>query len=555
MLSQEENINKAYIYALYDRLNVDYFCNFFEIEFYHKNKEELISEIKYIINNPDKFETKKCFSYYFPKTNVCLRRAVYLNFRDLVIRYLLISVILEILDYTLINTCFSFRKNQSGKLEKGLFIDYYKEGWIPFVKWQSNEAKKEDNRVLVRTDISSFYDTISHHYLIECICKQLGFEKQKSFIVLLTKLLSFKVIGYSFLTSNLCEVEHRQGLPISNNTEGFLANLFLKDIDEAMQTAGVSFGRYVDDYKIFASSREQAIRASLILQELLFNKGLNLNSAKTKLIEGENRIKEFIKESAKSSPYFSDIPYPEESKAQANEIKSEFSKEIDTADKNVKYFDIDQDINTENYEDFCLYLDTFDAEKIKLINCKDWKKIYLYNLFKIVHTYPYNKRCLWLNVKFLFEINYTAETEDHQRYAIENLFKILENKEINLSAKARILHYLNKPKKAGQTYLIRLCYRKRIKEKMLKVIEILLNENCLALQLNSLYSLYLIEKKYESIVEIVKSSMKKPIPEPIQDAIFYISELNKLGSDVSFPSFYDLVSNVESEFTKSTDLS
>ena len=49
-LKDESLFNKAFVYAIYDRINNDDFCNFFEIHFYRERRKELhkkITDIEY----------------------------------------------------------------------------------------------------------------------------------------------------------------------------------------------------------------------------------------------------------------------------------------------------------------------------------------------------------------------------------------------------------------------------------------------------------------------------------------------------------------------------
>lgn len=130
---------------------------------------------------------------------------------------------------------------------------------------QASEAG--DDAVIVQTDISSFYEHISHHY-IENIIGGLGGDAgpvSKQVNALLSKLFA----GRSF------------GLPVGGQGARILAELFLNQVDVALTTRGVQWDRYVDDYVLIARNTSEAYRALGILAQGLMDYGLSLNKSKT----------------------------------------------------------------------------------------------------------------------------------------------------------------------------------------------------------------------------------------------------------------------------------
>ncbi len=546
-LQESKNLERAYVYALHDRLYGDPFCNFFEIEYYRVNKEKLFEEIHQITKNPNDFKPQKAFIFYFPKTNVCLRRMIYLELRDLVLRYLFVVVISDLLDYTFSPRCFAFRPEKSSERGKRLFRKSYEDSYISFLEWQKLQSENTKNGILLRTDISSFYDTVSHHYLMETLCRELAISEQCEFATLFKSILSFPLLGYSSQDGKLHSVDYRQGLPIGNNTEGYLANIFLKEVDEAMENAGFSFGRYVDDCRIFFAERHQATQASLLLQECLLNKGLNLNSAKTKIIE-DNHIKDYIKASLKPSSSYGDEDHDVEVDRLRKKHNSILLEEIDKEIEKVKNFDFNQKINTDNSESFSHFLNyitpnNFDFSSVPWDIC-------LNNIHLILREYPQHSKLLaWVIVKFIFRDEITDGLDlQSQHLVVRKMYEILKDQNISAWTKTRILHHLNKPRFSGQSYIARLYLRKEIKEEFLKILSQLARHKCVALQLNCLYSFYLSNDCPQDLREFVQENFQRPISEPIQNAIFYISEI-KNSNEQFYPlsTFKELLSQDEHE--------
>jgi len=75
------------------------------------------------------------------------------------------------------------------------------------------------------------------------------------------------------------------GLPQNRDASSFLANLVMLSVDEEMLGRGYRYYRYMDDIRIATSSRYRARAALRDLTVELRRLGLNVNAAKTKILE------------------------------------------------------------------------------------------------------------------------------------------------------------------------------------------------------------------------------------------------------------------------------
>ena len=427
------------------------------------------------------------------------RRMIYTPFKDLVIKFIFVTVLAEFLDFTFIQNCFSYRlkrASEKNRNSKEFLYQYYYDGFQEFVNWQLIQV--QDNTCLLKTDISSFYDSISHEYLLSALSKEINLEKDSVFMLLFSKILKFKICYYSIVDGRLNEVYNSQGIPIGNEAEGFIANIFLKEADEALFNLNINFGRYVDDFRIFTNSKSEAIKASMILQEYLLKVGINLNAAKTKIVEAKEKIIEIIQESKPS------LISEESSEDEKFLDKTDLIKEISTGDvslqddkskafKHKKIFDNLEDINNvDKAKEFCKFLNKIPLGK-KLDNeifneQMEW-------LYQLSRKYPKNcKSYSWLFVKFL-SLNYDNEI---QVISLKYLFKIFDDDTVNTFIKTRIIHHLVKPRKGALTYIERIATREKLKERMVEHLKKLMSLKCVALRNNrklkkSNYRSYLIE--------------------------------------------------------------
>ncbi len=144
----------------------------------------------------------------------------------------------------------------------------FKEATVSQASMAGNEA------VVVQTDISSFYEHVSHHY-VENIIGTLGGDAgpvSKQVNALLNKFFA----GRSF------------GLPVGGQGARVLSELVLNQIDAALTAKGVHWNRYVDDYVLIAKNAAEAYRALGIAAHALMDYGLSLNKSKTVFLSSKH---------------------------------------------------------------------------------------------------------------------------------------------------------------------------------------------------------------------------------------------------------------------------
>lgn len=141
-----------------------------------------------------------------------------------------------------------------------------------FHNWINNQIIRvfDDNKKsVIKTDLSDFYMRIYRHRLKNCLEDYSG---DKSKVKHIERFLSEWRGKQSF------------GLPVGSNASRLLAEVALCDTDFFLQSQGIEFSRYVDDFLIFVKNDQDefAILSSLA-EHLAVNEGLSLNIQKTKI--------------------------------------------------------------------------------------------------------------------------------------------------------------------------------------------------------------------------------------------------------------------------------
>jgi hypothetical protein len=163
------------------------------------------------------------------------------------------------------NSVFSYRFKPDH--ESGTLFDRAV-GWQQFQ--MAAKASAKEHEFVLRCDISDFYSRIYHHRLENALIRA---TERGDIVRRVMKLVGAIAAGPSY------------GLPVGGPAARLLSELLLNGVDRLLITAGIKFIRFVDDYIIFADSREDAHSALIRLSQLLLsNEGLSLQKAKTRIL-------------------------------------------------------------------------------------------------------------------------------------------------------------------------------------------------------------------------------------------------------------------------------
>ncbi|WP_197489831.1 RNA-directed DNA polymerase [Erythrobacter neustonensis] len=144
-------------------------------------------------------------------------------------------------------------------------------GYDSFRAESSRLSKEKIGHWKVITDISNFFDRIGNHtlenHLLDC-----GLERK--YCKLICEILFFWAGD-----------RRSFGIPVGSDASRILSEAVLIDVDRKLIEEGVTFIRYVDDYRIFAETKEKALKCVERLTALLADEGLSLNSRKTDIVQ------------------------------------------------------------------------------------------------------------------------------------------------------------------------------------------------------------------------------------------------------------------------------
>lgn len=181
------------------------------------------------------------------------------------------------------------------------------QNWRAFYKKAIENADSGQFPFVIRFDISDFYNHVYHHRLESALlrCDIEGNIKKR-----IMKILQDMAGNVSY------------GLPVGGNAARILAEMLLNSLDQMLNNKRIIFCRYVDDYILFAKTREDAFRKlNYCADFLLRNEGLSLQKSKTQILtstefishakttiegdagDGSSKRAEFLKLHIRYDPY------------------------------------------------------------------------------------------------------------------------------------------------------------------------------------------------------------------------------------------------------------
>jgi excisionase family DNA binding protein len=150
------------------------------------------------------------------------------------------------------------------------------DAWLAFRKATLREFEA-GAEWLVKTDLTAYFDTISHDLLIN-------------------EIVALNVPGR---TIGLLRSMLRQwalvpgiGIPQGPNASRLLGNLYLRPVDQAMAEGGYKYFRYLDDVYIVAKTRREATAAIRLFERECRLRGLLVSSSKTVPLQGKEAKEE-----------------------------------------------------------------------------------------------------------------------------------------------------------------------------------------------------------------------------------------------------------------------
>ena len=163
----------------------------------------------------------------------------------------------------------SWRFNPS---EEGAMFDP-NSGYGLFRSRSEELAKSGDYMYVVLTDIADFYPRLYHHRVEGAITNA---TRQTNHTTALMRL-----IGSWNQTQTY-------GIPVGSSASRLIAEVSINDVDRALSAEGIDFIRYVDDYRLFVTSKSDGYRNLAQLANILYkNHGLTLQQEKTMILPVE----------------------------------------------------------------------------------------------------------------------------------------------------------------------------------------------------------------------------------------------------------------------------
>lgn len=261
----------------------DWFPDFLEFKDLFNNKNYFINQLKQYISSNDLYEPSVALHFDIPKPGFTIRYSSETNVVDRLIYQACVDLIAPDLDKIHSGSIYSHRINK--EWGNKYFFKYAVDEWNKFLSDVKMELDREENEVLLITDLSNFYESISIKDLINTLNLQID-----NLTIDLSRKNVFKKIASQLhkILYNWCQPDTKRGIPQNRDASSFLSNLFLNPVDDKMIKSGYKYFRYMDDIRIVCKNKYEGRKALKLLVSELRKKGLNVNSKKTQILDINN---------------------------------------------------------------------------------------------------------------------------------------------------------------------------------------------------------------------------------------------------------------------------
>lgn len=250
-----------------------------------------------------------------PKSSFFLRNAVNLSLSDRLAYHAAVAALISKIEARTQASVYSARRSLDDRT-------LLRSGTLLWRQWRDavTKAAAQTDGYVVETDITAYFDCISHTVLFQEL-QDLGAPK-----VILDPLREMLRTWSS--TPNT-------GLPQGPDASRVLANFYLHAIDEVMASLPqISYFRYMDDIRIVASRRQDAISALRVLDGECRKRNLSLSTKKTHLLSAVDARQHLVDGDMDAAQYAFDVsPDPLAVRTQLRRVfKSAIKKsgEVDT---------------------------------------------------------------------------------------------------------------------------------------------------------------------------------------------------------------------------------
>ena len=246
-----------------------------------------------------------------PKSSLSVRPGSVLEMEDKIVLFAISCLIAPTLDKKLPSNVYSWRvKKDPNQIElfhdheilefpflKGRtikkrvdFVEPWYVAWPNFVDESKHFYEKEGYNFLVVSDIVAYFENIDLELLRNLLLQELP--KQAHLINFLINLLE-----YWAWPAPQGPVAPR-GIPQGNGVSSFLGNIYLLPLDRALvriaKRLNLKYLRYMDDVKVLAKDMSSAREALFRMNDTLRSLRLNIQGAKTRILQGTELKEELI---------------------------------------------------------------------------------------------------------------------------------------------------------------------------------------------------------------------------------------------------------------------
>lgn len=198
-------------------------------------------------------------SVEIPKTNGGIRELGIPTVVDRLIQQALYQVLSPLYEPTFTENSYGFRPGRSAHQAVKRSRDYI----------------RQDKRWVVDVDLSKFFDEVHHDRLLSKLRKRI---EDRRVIHLIDRYLRSGIMKHGI------EEKRSKGTPQGSPLSPLLSNIVLNELDKELESRGLSYVRYADDFQIYVKTKRSAERVKTSVTKFIEKKlRLKVNEEKSSI--------------------------------------------------------------------------------------------------------------------------------------------------------------------------------------------------------------------------------------------------------------------------------
>jgi len=231
---------------------------FSETPFAEKDIEEYLLEILDHLNDGSYSPDPVRQYVHVRRPSAKEKKISILSIRDRIVQQALVNLLGPLFEPHFLDCSYAYRRGRSALMAADKVEEYI----------------QKENVWVLETDIASFFQSLDHDLLLDCLLKKATDQRVIDLVYLYLKAPLFHEMTFS---------SAEEGISIGGIISPLLSNIYLHPLDLEMMKGSYNYVRYSDDLVVLGLQKEEVRQAFFLIKTTLKKLRLNIKKEKTRI--------------------------------------------------------------------------------------------------------------------------------------------------------------------------------------------------------------------------------------------------------------------------------